>query len=362
MLSIDLLRKGGWFAYACGAVLLTLAGVIGSIASADAEPEPRHPRPTARERRTVFAPGVVEGGSREIGLRFEIAGRLDRVVRAEGEHVRAGTLIAVIDDALLAAELRLAEGRVRHARDRRRRLVNGASAEARAVAAAGVDRAAIAARFAGLEYARVESLKRRQATTASAWDAARETAAAAAAELARVEARAAEIAAPARPDDLAIADAEIAIAEAELDLARRRLDRTELLAPVDGTVLRIDNEPGQLVGPVSATPAVRFVAAGPLRVRAYVDEFDALRVEPGRPARVTADGRSGEPYEGTVIRCSPTLGPKTVRSDEPGERFDVRTREILVELADPAGLVIGMPVDVAIGFEDAGAPSPSRTR
>ena len=168
---------------------------------------------------------------------------------------------------------------------------------------------------------------------------------------------------PARREDLTIADSKVALAEGAVRRERLMLEKTELRAPTKGIVLRVQCEPGELAGPGTDRELMALVNRDVTRVRAWVEELDALNVAPGQRATVTADGIPGRQFEGTVRTCAPSVGPKTQRHLKPGEMFDVRVREILIDLADGADLLIGLPVDVLISIDEQRPPgfeSPSR--
>jgi multidrug resistance efflux pump len=163
---------------------------------------------------------------------------------------------------------------------------------------------------------------------------------------------------PARREDLVIADSKVALAEGAVRRERLMLEKTELRAPTNGIVLRVRGEPGELAGPGADQELIAIVNRDVTRVRAWVEELDALNVAPGQRAAVSADGIPGRRFEATVRSCAPGVGPKSQRHMKPGEMFDVRVREILIELADGADLLIGLPVDVLISLDQ---PRPDRS-
>lgn len=145
-----------------------------------------------------------------------------------------------------------------------------------------------------------------------------------------------------------IAEGRIALAEAAVRREKLIFDKARLRAPVDGVVLRVLPEPGELVGPADDRELFIIVNCDRIRVRAFVEELDALNVVPGLRAAVTASGQPHREYHGTVRACSPHVGPKSHRHLKPGERLDVRVREVIIDLDDGSGLLIGLPVEVFI--------------
>ena len=164
----------------------------------------------------------------------------------------------------------------------------------------------------------------------------------------RALARIAEAEAKVRSDELKIADAKIGLAATDVDLAKIMLAKTILLAPADGIVLRIDAEPGEMLGSESSRPAITFVDDSVIQVRAHVEELDALGLRIGQKSYVTADGLPNKRFAGKITWIAPSMHHKNVRHNKPGERVDVKVREVLIRIDDPKQLVIGLPVEVFI--------------
>jgi len=130
-------------------------------------------------------------------------------------------------------------------------------------------------------------------------------------------------------------------------------------APVDGTIIRIDGQPGQVVSPLQPLAYVADLAN--LTVWAYVDETDIRRIKPGQPVDVTIDADGSVPFQGTVVRIMPaTAGQFSLIP--PGDRttanFTKVTQRIIVEVAlgdtTDSGLYPGMSAYVRIHAPSSG--------
>ncbi len=238
----------------------------------------------APESPQIFAEGVVEGGRREISLRFEVPGRVYAVSAREGDTVMAGDVLAELDCDI--AEVRLAETRTQLK-----------------IAAAERDRLVADSKRTNRQLGREEET---------------------------------------------IAQGKVALAEAALRREQLLLDKCKLRAPCAGLVLRMALEVGELTGPTDDRELLIIADQGAARVRAFVEELDAMQVSPGQRAQVSIPGRPDRQYRGTVGSCIPSLRPKSQRRLRPGERVDVRVREAMIDLEDGAGLLIGLPVEVFI--------------
>jgi HlyD family secretion protein len=117
----------------------------------------------------------------------------------------------------------------------------------------------------------------------------------------------------------------------KFDLAKSAL---EIHAPSDGTVLKIEKRPGQLLGP---GPALEMADLSTMYVTCQVYEGDLLDISPGMKATIR----------------SPTLDqPLTGKVEEISRLIDTRAKlgdvRIRLDKAAPANRLVGMEVEVVI--------------
>lgn len=296
----------------------------------------------------IAAPGRIEGATEEIELHLQLTGRVSAVLVQEGQQVRRGEVLVELDDQEYAHEEALAEADLSLAKAKLERLENGARAEERAEAAA-----LYRAKVAELEQARklcarLEKLVASRATSEQEADEQRSLVKSLSAETEAAKARQELLDAPARPDEIRIHKAGVEAAQARLELARVQRERCRLRAPIDGQVLEIDVEPGELTGPTATQPAVILTDSSRYRVRAFVEELEAPRVRTGMRVTAVADGLAGQNFYGRVSQLSPRMSRKSMWTDDPGERYDTKTREIWIDLEPAGDLVVGLRVDVMI--------------
>ncbi len=130
-------------------------------------------------------------------------------------------------------------------------------------------------------------------------------------------------------------------------------------APVDGTIVRIDGQPGQVVSPLQ--PLAYVADLSTLTVWAYVDETDIRRIKPGQPVEVTVDAAGNAPLQGTVVRIIPaTAGQFSLipSGDRTTANFTKITQRIIVEVSlgdtTGSGLYPGMNAYVRIHAPSSG--------
>lgn len=108
---------------------------------------------------------------------------------------------------------------------------------------------------------------------------------------------------------ISVAEADIQIADANLDLKQLDIDKSKILSPVDGIVLKRAVEPGQTVASSLQAP-VLFTLAEDLKhmqLEANIDEADIGSVAAGQKAAFTVDAFSGRNFPARIetIEFSP---------------------------------------------------------
>lgn len=295
---------------------------------------------------SVSAPGRVEPYSEERDLAATAVGKIV-YVRDEGEKIAAGDIVAEIDNADLVARLSAAEARITMRENELDRLNNGAREEERHEAEAAVAEAEAVRHFAEIDLQRTLPLAGKGFASMQALDRARADAASATAHTRLLAERLALLKAPPRPEDVAIAAANLAMAKADAAALKAEIEKTRLRSPIDGVVLRRYKTLGETVSYQPPTLIAKVGDVSKLRVRADVDEADVGRVATGQRVSVAADAYPGQRFMGTVTIVGLRLGQKEMRTDEPTEKLDTKVLQVLVDLDENIRLPIGLRVDVS---------------
>jgi HlyD family secretion protein len=301
---------------------------------------------------TVAANGIVEGGRPEAALRFEVGGRLAGLRVRENAQVEAGEVLAELDNAVQKHQVALATAELAHARAELDRVRNGERKEKRQALAAVVNARRVLHEHAKADWERSQRLADRRAVSQEQWDQNHFNMLRTEAEWRQAKAEQALVEAPARVEDLAAAEARVAAAQARLELAEAELAKTRLRSPSSGVVLQVLCEPGEAAGPSSAQPVLVLADLSRRRVRAFIEELDAGRVQSGQRVVVTADGFPGQEYNGQVSVVLARMGKRAPHSDEPGEYRDVYYREVLIDLDSAHELPLNLRVHVRIRIDE----------
>ena len=201
----------------------------------------------------------------------QVPGRIQQVLVREGDSVRAGQTLAVLDDAGLRASVDQTQAAVRAAQSEE--------------AAAQTD-----AKLAASTLERYRQLEAEKSVSPQEMDEVSRRAEAAAARLDAVRAQ---------------ADA----AKAQESGARTMLGYTRLLAPFSGIVTARMADPGTLASP--GVPLLQVDEAGALQLETSVDESAIGAIHKGMKVQVVIDGAGSTSMTGTIAEIVPAADPST---------------------------------------------------
>jgi HlyD family secretion protein len=287
--------------------------------------------------------GVAE--LKERVLAFEVGGRIVTLRVHEGDRVKAGQLLGTIDGAV--------EEQARQARD-----LEAQAAEVQATlvkkGVRGEEIAVTRARLRGAQASedllkkqieRERELNRRGVTPDARVEEMEGQLSRLVAEREVLQSVLSEQQRGARPEERDMASVRAAAARASVTLDDLRLERRELRAPVDGVVLDVHAEVGEVTAP--GAPVVTLADPDRIHADVFVPEGRLPGIEVGDRARLRADGISPE-LTGHVehIARRTEFTPRYLFSDRERPNLVVRVK---VRVDDPRGLLhAGVPVFVSL--------------
>lgn len=149
-----------------------------------------------------------------------------------------------------------------------------------------------------------------------------------------------------RREEIAQAKSAVEAARARVELVQTRLEETVIKAPVDALVESLDLDAGDLVA--AGKPVATLMRVGSLWVRAYLPEAQLRYARPGLRVTVRVDSLPSRDFSGIIRRIhrQGELTPQSVQSRE--ERLlQIFQTEVMVE--DPEHeLRPGMNADVTV--------------
>jgi len=264
---------------------------------------------------TLTVAGTVE--IREVRLSPLASGRLQRLLKDEGDSVKAGDTVAVLEQPGLAALI-----------EQRRALADAAATRTAAIRAAIAD-----SQRAANDLARARVLRQQGIASPQELDRLETVAATSAAGLAAVRA--------------AVRESQAARAGAEATESIR--DQLVVLSPADGIVLTRFAERGEVL--VAGTPVVSVGLVRAPWIRAYVGERFVARLRTGQDVRIRIDGYPDTSFVGQVSEIAPRaeFTPRAALTER--ERADL---VFGIKVATDGGggrLKAGMPVQVEIPLQ-----------
>ncbi|MBS3954338.1 MAG: efflux RND transporter periplasmic adaptor subunit [Methylomicrobium sp.] len=230
--------------------------------------------------------------------------RLAEVLVDQGDTVKAGQLLARLDNTELRQQVAVAEASQAAAHASIERI---SSDEDRALAILELGR---------VEQRRYAELAARKLASQSERDKANEVLGVAEADLKRSRSSTNE------------ARKQMTSAEKNVSLREAQLAFTEIRSPYDGLVVRRDRDPGVVVVPGSSI--LQLINTREMWVSAWIDETSMAPLTVGQPARVVFRSEPGLSYPGEVARL--------------GREVDRETREFLVDVR-----VQQLPTNWAVG-------------
>jgi HlyD family secretion protein len=283
---------------------------------------------------------------RDANLAFNEQERIAEIFVEEGDRVKKGQVLAILQTHRLEAQIQEAEAQIAAQQEVVKRLEAGTRPQEIGQAHAEVAAAKATVRNSMLNFERISKTSGAGATSQQALDNARAQLDVDQAQL-KVKEKALNLALEGpRKEDIAAAKNTLEALKASLSLLKIRLADMTLISPSPGIIRNRILEPGEMANPTR--PVVTLALTDPKWVRAYVPEPDLGRINLGMKAKILSDSFPDQSFEGWIGFISPVaeFTPKTVETE------DLRTKlvyEVRVFVHDSEDLLrLGMPVTVIV--------------
>jgi HlyD family secretion protein len=283
--------------------------------------------------------------SDRIELVADTAEPIVRKAVAEGQEVRAGTILLAQDTSRIAARLDEAEALLGQSRARLDELTRGPREEQITAARASVAGAERELEFRRIEYERAKRLHGENLGSQESVDRTMAALDAAGAELEVQEARLTELLEGTTVEELRQAENAVRQFEARVTLLEIEEQRLTTKAPVDGIVDSILFEPGER--PAAGQPMLVFLSGAQPYARVYIPESMRVSIAPGTAARVHVDGLA-EPLTGRVrwVANEAAFTPYFALTERDRGRLSFAAKVDIEPDAAQGRLPDGVPVEV----------------
>ncbi|RZS77468.1 HlyD family secretion protein [Phyllobacterium myrsinacearum] len=261
----------------------------------------------ARPGIIAAARGVVDVEGGLLRLSTQRDGMIQQVQVKEGQRVKAGDILATLDNRRELIALRTAEAEARQTKGQLDALQTKLGAQTR-------------------QAARLRRAAAGNAVSAQALDEAE----------AQLSATKAEV---------VIAEAAVAAAESRADNTRLEVEMRLVRAPIAARIIRQSARVGEVVSTQAVSELFTLLPEAPRIVRAEIQEQFVRLVKPGMDVDIIAENDDTVSVPGRVTSIQHVLEqPKT--RDAPGDRVDIRTAECIISIQPKSSFLIGQRVIV----------------
>lgn len=279
----------------------------------------------------------------------DVGGRIVQVAVRENQHVNKGDLLFRIDPVPYRIAVEQARAALANAQVDVKTLQTSYQGKG-----ADIEGARVAIQQAQETFDRQAALMKQGFTTRASYQAAEHALQQAKVQLQNAEASAAEAKAKiATGSAVPGVNPQIAAARAQLDQAQLNLQRTEVHAPVSGTISQSDRlQVGQMM--VSGLPAVSIVISDRAWVEANFKETQLNKMRVGQPAEIKIDAYGGLKLKGHVQSLGAGTGSEfsvLPAQNANGNWVKVTQRvpvRIAIDQKSPRPLIAGLSVEATV--------------
>lgn len=241
----------------------------------------------------------------EIKISSDVSGEIRELRVSEGDSVVVGQLLAVIDPELYQSALDRAEAALNNSR------ANLANSKARLYQAE--------ARYKEIEsqFSRNKKMHAQKLISDAEFETAQSTFATAKADFESAR------------QTVAASEFTVQSQEAGLKEARKNLSRTQIYAPVSGTISKLAVEKGERVvgtSQMAGTEMMRIANLNNMEVNVDVNENDIIRVSLGDSALIEVDAYNNRKFKGIVTEVSNSATSTAATTSDQVTNFVVKIR------------------------------------
>jgi multidrug resistance efflux pump len=335
--------------FAAVSVTVILAAVVFMAIHKRKDATEKAPPADGKAAVQVAAEGKVEAiAGYEIEVGSELEGKIAEIFVEEGDSVKKGDLIAQMENRDIQAKLKESEADSAASRAKYREVATGARDEELRRADAACARSAADTEAARREAERYGQLYNRGIVSRSSLDEMERAYQVAAGRQKEAEEERNLLKAGPKKETLTYYQDASNKADATALYYRRIIEKTRIVSPISGKVIRKYLQRGEMVSQEFQPYIVAVADPERVRINAEVDETDVGKFTVGDPAEVSSSAYPGVVYAGKVVEIADYAGLRKITPNNPAKNRDMKIVQVKIELAQRTPLKLGMTVDVRI--------------
>lgn len=313
-------------------IILLLFGLIGCSGNDDIN--------------TIEESGTIE--TKDVIVSAQVGGVILKQLRDEGDIVKEGDTLLIIDHESLDLQLKQSEALEQGAKAQYDLLINGARKEDIKSSGELLNQAKANFELAEKDYNRMKNLYDLQAITKKQYDEAETRFTVTKSQLTAAEQSFNKIKNLARTEEKEQAKANLDKSAAAVLLIKKSIKDCYVTSPLNGVIAKRFNEKGEYIAPLGSL--FKISNQDDIEIKIYISETDLGKVKIGQEAKISVDSYKDKTYNGKVIYISPEaeFTPKNIQTK------DERTKlvyAVKIKVKNENGeLKNGMPADAIINL------------
>ncbi|MCI0737967.1 MAG: efflux RND transporter periplasmic adaptor subunit [Gemmataceae bacterium] len=284
--------------------------------------------------KTIGGVGIVEPQSENIAIGAALPGVVLEVQVKIGQRVAKGAALFRVDDRHLRAQLNVQQANLAAAQAQLAKLEAMPRPEELPPSAAKVRAAKADLELQKDQFLRGEQLIAGQTIASEEFQQRRFAMEKATHQHAQAEAEDKLLRSGAWTLDKSVAKAAVEQMQAQVDHTKTEIERAQVRALVDGTILQVNVRPGEYVATPAPQPLIILGNVEPLHVRVDIDEHDIPRLHPDAPAYAAVRGNPNVHLPLRLVRVEPYVIPKKALTGDNTERVDTRVLQVIYALQE----------------------------
>jgi len=288
--------------------------------------------------------GTIE--TKDVIVSAQVGGIVTAIKYEEGDIVKIGDTLVIIDDEALVLQLKQAEAAGKMAEAQLSLLVKGARSEDINQTSEQVNQAKLNFASAESDYNRMKNLFEEKAITKKQFDDATTRYEVTKSQLNAVEQSYKKIKNIARPEEIAQAQANYDKSVSAVDLIKKSIRDSYIISPINGVIVKQFNEQGEFIPPMSRVMKLSDLSSAELKL--YIAETSLAKVKLGQKVEVKNDTYPDKSYEGTITYISPEaeFTPKNIQTKDERTKLVYAVKVVIPNNSNE--LKSGMPADAKI--------------